>query len=156
MNEPFIQMIHLHPREQMPRGVYADWLEENGEALKAEFIRLKAIAGTLQHVDKKQVRMLKFLFGYQKKQCDPSCELCKTIARLDEIRDKLWPASRVDDMRAEMACITSKLQRTSAFMYRGAKWADVLRNYSQYGLTHADAQTMRDWFEYHGLVTTPR
>ena len=36
-----IKAIITNPDEDTPRLVYADWLEENGQALRAEFIRLQ-------------------------------------------------------------------------------------------------------------------
>src|SRR5262245_46230214 len=40
-NLPFLQTITESPAEDGPRLVYADWLEERGEADRAEFIRLQ-------------------------------------------------------------------------------------------------------------------
>ncbi len=37
--EPFLKMICANPADDAPRLVYADWLEENGEELRAVFIR---------------------------------------------------------------------------------------------------------------------
>jgi uncharacterized protein (TIGR02996 family) len=37
--EPFLKMICENPADDAPRLVYADWLEENGEELRAVFIR---------------------------------------------------------------------------------------------------------------------
>ncbi|VTR91649.1 Repeat-companion domain TIGR02996 OS=Singulisphaera acidiphila (strain ATCC BAA-1392 / DSM 18658 / VKM B-2454 / MOB10) GN=Sinac_4455 PE=4 SV=1 [Gemmata massiliana] len=35
-----LQAIKSHPRERVPRLIYADWLEENGQPERAQFIRL--------------------------------------------------------------------------------------------------------------------
>src|SRR5262245_4046089 len=39
--EAFIEAIAAHPDEDTPRLVFADWLQENGEADRAEFIRFQ-------------------------------------------------------------------------------------------------------------------
>lgn len=42
MDDPtFIRMIAAQPKEDGPRLVYADWLEEHGECERAEFIRVQ-------------------------------------------------------------------------------------------------------------------
>jgi uncharacterized protein (TIGR02996 family) len=38
-HEEFYQAIRAHPEEDAPRLIYADWLEEQGETDRAEFIR---------------------------------------------------------------------------------------------------------------------
>jgi uncharacterized protein (TIGR02996 family) len=40
-DEAFIQAIREHPYEDAPRLIYADWLEEHGQADRAEFIRIQ-------------------------------------------------------------------------------------------------------------------
>src|SRR5262249_24580085 len=37
----FLTDICAHPEDDAPRLIYADWLEENGETARAEFIRLQ-------------------------------------------------------------------------------------------------------------------
>ncbi|HEY7309811.1 MAG TPA: TIGR02996 domain-containing protein [Gemmataceae bacterium] len=37
----FLQAIHDNPEDNTPRLVYADWLEENGDSARAEFIRVQ-------------------------------------------------------------------------------------------------------------------
>ena len=39
-DEAFLADICEHPDDDVPRLVYADWLDEHGEALKAEYLRL--------------------------------------------------------------------------------------------------------------------
>jgi uncharacterized protein (TIGR02996 family) len=39
--EAFLQAIHANPEDDTPRLVYADWLEEHGDAARAEFIRVQ-------------------------------------------------------------------------------------------------------------------
>jgi uncharacterized protein (TIGR02996 family) len=39
--ESFLQAIYRNPRDDMPRLVYADWLDENSNSDRAEFIRLQ-------------------------------------------------------------------------------------------------------------------
>lgn len=38
--DPFLEAIWANPDDDLPRLVYADWLEERGESTYAEFIRL--------------------------------------------------------------------------------------------------------------------
>jgi uncharacterized protein (TIGR02996 family) len=40
-NEAFLQHICEHPDDDAPRLIYADWLDENGQPERAEFIRLQ-------------------------------------------------------------------------------------------------------------------
>jgi uncharacterized protein (TIGR02996 family) len=37
----FLQTIASHPEEDVPRLIYADWLEEEGDSARAEFIRVQ-------------------------------------------------------------------------------------------------------------------
>jgi uncharacterized protein (TIGR02996 family) len=39
--EPFLRAIHDRPDDDAPRLVYADWLDERGDADRAEFIRVQ-------------------------------------------------------------------------------------------------------------------
>lgn len=41
MQEAFLRAICAHPSDVTPRLVFADWLDENGEPERAEFIRLQ-------------------------------------------------------------------------------------------------------------------
>src|SRR5207249_8060556 len=40
-DEAFLQAIVENPDDDTPRVVYADWLDEHGDAARAEFIRLQ-------------------------------------------------------------------------------------------------------------------
>lgn len=40
-DDAFLNTIHAQPDDDAPRLVYADWLEETGDAVRAEFIRLQ-------------------------------------------------------------------------------------------------------------------
>jgi uncharacterized protein (TIGR02996 family) len=39
--EAFVQSIREAPDDDVPRLIYADWLEDNGEPERAEFIRFQ-------------------------------------------------------------------------------------------------------------------
>lgn len=41
MYEDFLQAVLAHPEEDVPRLIYADWLEEQGDAERAEYIRIQ-------------------------------------------------------------------------------------------------------------------
>lgn len=45
--ESFLEDITAHPGDDAPRLVFADWLEENGQSARAEFIRLQVGAASL-------------------------------------------------------------------------------------------------------------
>jgi uncharacterized protein (TIGR02996 family) len=46
----FIKAIRAHPEDDVPRLVYADWLEEHGNPIRAEFIRVQCeLASTPEH-----------------------------------------------------------------------------------------------------------
>src|SRR5262249_28449408 len=40
-HEGFLRDIVAHPEDSAPRLIYADWLEENGDAARAELIRVQ-------------------------------------------------------------------------------------------------------------------
>ncbi len=46
--EALIGAIYAHSREDTPRLAFADWLDENGESARAEFIRLQCRAARLR------------------------------------------------------------------------------------------------------------
>src|SRR5262245_8094571 len=50
-DEPFLQAIRDHPEDDAPRLIYADWLEEHGDARRAEFIRLQCRLARLDDTD---------------------------------------------------------------------------------------------------------
>jgi uncharacterized protein (TIGR02996 family) len=54
--EAFLRMICDHPREYGPRLVFADWLEEQGDTARAEFIRLQCERALLprEEIEKRQ------------------------------------------------------------------------------------------------------
>jgi uncharacterized protein (TIGR02996 family) len=45
--DPFLDAIFDNPDDDLPRLVYADWLEEHGEGTYAEFIRLQCAVARL-------------------------------------------------------------------------------------------------------------
>src|SRR5437762_302027 len=51
LEEVFVQDIREHPDEDGPRLVYADWLEENGQPARAEFIRVQCERARLPEGD---------------------------------------------------------------------------------------------------------
>ena len=46
----FIAAIRANPEDDLPRLVYADWLEENGDAARAEFIRVQCRLSQIEAV----------------------------------------------------------------------------------------------------------
>jgi uncharacterized protein (TIGR02996 family) len=46
-HEAFLQAILERPEDDVPRLVYADWLDENGDSERAEFIRLQCALAKL-------------------------------------------------------------------------------------------------------------
>src|SRR5947209_4285663 len=55
--EPFLATILDRPTEDGPRLVYADWLEEQGDAERAEFIRIQIELAELSDNDPKCDRL---------------------------------------------------------------------------------------------------
>src|SRR3954453_9764220 len=47
----FLQDVCAHPDDDAPRLVFADWLEDNGQAHRAEFIRLQVRLATMSDDD---------------------------------------------------------------------------------------------------------
>ena len=43
----FLAAIRAHPADDLPRLVYADWLEEHGQSERAEFIRVECEAAMI-------------------------------------------------------------------------------------------------------------
>ena len=56
--EPFLATILDRPGEDGPRLVYADWLEEQGDADRAEFIRVQIELAYLPDHDPKRDRLI--------------------------------------------------------------------------------------------------
>ncbi len=50
-HDAFLHAIHASPADDLPRLVYADWLEENGDAARAEFIRVQCELATIDAID---------------------------------------------------------------------------------------------------------
>ena len=50
-HDAFLHAIHASPADDLPRLVYADWLEENGDAPRAEFIRVQCELATIDAID---------------------------------------------------------------------------------------------------------
>src|SRR5688572_25485946 len=64
--DSFLEAIRASPDDDLPRLVYADWLEEHGEQAHAEFIRLSCHIAqeTLPPDDRRELRRRRFeLFG---------------------------------------------------------------------------------------------
>src|SRR5436190_21455440 len=54
--EAFLEDIVTHPGDDAPRLVFADWLDEHGEADRAEFIRLQCRHGQGGQGDRARLR----------------------------------------------------------------------------------------------------
>ncbi len=76
--ESFIRMILAHPDDDGPRLVYADWLEEEGEADRAEFIRIQIESATIRHNGTEE---------------DAECQTCALIKPLKERERELFEQS---------------------------------------------------------------
>ena len=50
-HDAFLHAIHASPADDLPRLVYADWLEENRDASRAEFIRVQCELATIDAID---------------------------------------------------------------------------------------------------------
>jgi uncharacterized protein (TIGR02996 family) len=55
--QALFQTILEHPDDDAPRLVYADWLEEHGDAERAEFIRVQIEAAHWEHGDPKRTKL---------------------------------------------------------------------------------------------------
>jgi uncharacterized protein (TIGR02996 family) len=53
----FVEFILAHPDDDAPRLVFADWLEEQGDSDRAEFIRVQVERARLPQWDGRQVRL---------------------------------------------------------------------------------------------------
>ena len=56
-HDAFLHAIHASPADDLPRLVYADWLEENGDASRAEFIRVQCELATINAIDPQRVTL---------------------------------------------------------------------------------------------------
>ena len=50
-HDAFLHAIHASPADDLPRLVYADWLEENRDAARAEFIRVQCELAPIDAID---------------------------------------------------------------------------------------------------------
>ncbi len=50
-HDAFLHAIHANPADDLPRLVYADWLEENRDASRAEFIRVQCELASIDAID---------------------------------------------------------------------------------------------------------
>ncbi len=57
-HEPFLQAIRQAPGDDTPRLIYADWLEEHGQADRAEFIRLQCRIARLPDLSLEMPRLM--------------------------------------------------------------------------------------------------
>jgi uncharacterized protein (TIGR02996 family) len=57
VEEGLLAAITAHPTEDTPRLVYADWLEENGQPVRAEFIRVQCAVKHLERLPGEQQRL---------------------------------------------------------------------------------------------------
>jgi uncharacterized protein (TIGR02996 family) len=57
-HQGFLQDILEHPDEDAPRLIYADWLDENGDPDRAEFIRVQCLQASLPWDDDRQSELL--------------------------------------------------------------------------------------------------
>lgn len=88
--DALLRSILEHPQEDLPRLVYADWLDEAGEAERAEFLRCQ--------VELARNPQCKFLQLGQDKACidsarpyDISCETCELRRRERELlKENCW------------------------------------------------------------------
>lgn len=53
----FLEQIIAHPDDDTPRLIFADWLEEQGETARAEFIRVQVERATLPAWDARQLHL---------------------------------------------------------------------------------------------------
>jgi uncharacterized protein (TIGR02996 family) len=53
----FLEAILAHPGDDTPRLIFADWLEEQGDSDRAEFIRVQVHRASLPEWDARQVRL---------------------------------------------------------------------------------------------------
>jgi uncharacterized protein (TIGR02996 family) len=73
----FLQMIAEHPDDDVPRLVYADWLEETGEEIhiaRAEFIRLQCHLEQLRKLPREELEQYADLWKRQQELIDQYVE----------------------------------------------------------------------------------
>jgi uncharacterized protein (TIGR02996 family) len=95
---PFIHAVTADPESDVPRLIYADWLEEQGDP-RGEYLRLECYLATL---------------GQEDPQFDP------VVVRFRELHSEIDP-----DWRATVA--RSKVERCRLFEFRCPKRWDKLR-----------------------------
>lgn len=64
-NEPFLQAIAANPDDDAPRLIYADWLEEQGDA-RGEFIRLQCQLETLAPYEPRATKLAQRVIELQR------------------------------------------------------------------------------------------
>src|SRR5262249_246947 len=78
---PLLDEIIAHPEDDTPRQVYADWLDDHGQAERAEFIRPQAQLAKLRLEDGRrpdlEARELLLLRTHRKGWAGPLRQLCR-------------------------------------------------------------------------------
>lgn len=80
MHEDFLHAVLAHPDEDAPRLIYADWLEEQGDTDRAEFIRIQCELEQLSYEEPRRVRMVR-----RKIELERACETTWQSALLADI-----------------------------------------------------------------------
>ncbi len=81
-HDEFLRVIRDRQEDDLPRLVYADYLDENGEELRAEFIRVSCELWPLTRNGSFHVRTRSHV---------NSCRRCKLDDRQSELMDVLFP-----------------------------------------------------------------
>src|SRR5437868_14865571 len=71
--EAFIQAIIADPDDDAPRLIYADWLDEQGESERAEFIRVQIALARMDEDDERRPELEvreRNLLARQEEQCE--------------------------------------------------------------------------------------
>jgi uncharacterized protein (TIGR02996 family) len=94
----FLQEIIAHPEDDAPRLVYADWLDDRGEADRAELIRLQIEVARIERANPRGPRMSQV--EVQGRRWAVALHLCgdshewSDDARARPLRDRAWDLVR--------------------------------------------------------------
>src|SRR5437764_15277308 len=55
--DAFLDLIRLHPDDDGPRLVYADWLDDHGDPARAEFVRVQCALARLPPRDPRHAEL---------------------------------------------------------------------------------------------------
>ncbi len=109
--DALIRAIIDHPEDDLPRLVFADWLEEHGAALRAEFIRAQIELTQLQFDEKRRVDQTHRVYSLtQQLESELKAEFPIGLRRIDHwergfAASAIWSAQAILETKQSAAVV---------------------------------------------------